>query len=241
MLQKTRGIVLKTTNYSESSVIVQVFTEKFGLQSYLINGVKKPKAKIPLNLLQPLNLLEMVVYYKPGGNIQRVSELRQIPAFQTIPYDVRKTSILIFLNEILYKAIRQYSPDEILFEFLFTSIEVLDRMDQGISYFHMYFLLHLTRFLGFYPDRTLETSADYFDLKNGVFTTNLPAHQAVLHQPYTGHWTRLLNANFESLASLNIQVIDRRILLQKIVSYYQLHIEEFGQVKSLQVLEEVLS
>lgn len=241
MLQKTRGIVFKTTDYSESSVIVQVFTEKFGLQSYLINGVKKPKAKIRINMLQPLHLLEMVVYHKSGGNIQRVSELRHAPVFQSIPYDVRKSSIIIFLNEVLYKAIRQHTPDEILFEFLFTSIELLDRTETGLSYFHLYFLLRLTKFLGFYPDRTLEASASYFDLKNGIFTNYLPANQAILQQPFTRYWTSLLNANFETLANLNIPIADRRILLNKIISYYQLQIDDFGQVKSIQVLEDVLS
>src|SRR5690349_12859257 len=107
MLHKTRGIVFKTTNYSESSVVVQVFTEKFGLQSYLINGVKKPKAKIKMNILQPLHLLEMVVYHKPSGNIQRAAEVRQQPVFLTIPYDIVKSSLVMFLNEVLYKAIRQ--------------------------------------------------------------------------------------------------------------------------------------
>ena len=88
MLHKVRGIVLKTTNYGESSVIVQVLTDKFGMQSYLINGVKKPKAKIKMNMLQSLHLLDMVVYHKANTNIQRVSEVRQTPVFKTIPYDV---------------------------------------------------------------------------------------------------------------------------------------------------------
>ena len=107
MLHKTRGIVLKTTNYNESSVVVQVFTEKFGIQAYLINGVKKPKAKIPINVLQPLHLLEMVVYYKQNAQIQRIAEARLMPMFKSIPYDVVKNTIVQFLNEVLYKSIRQ--------------------------------------------------------------------------------------------------------------------------------------
>ena len=241
MLHKTRGIVLKTTDYSESSVIVQVFTEKFGVQPYLINGVKKPRAKIRRSMLQPLHLLDMIVYHKASGNIQRVSELRQLPIFQTIPYDVRKSTIAIFLDEILYKAIRQQAADEVLFEFLFNSIELLDRVENGLSNFHLYFLLRLTKFLGFYPDRTLETIAHYFDLKNGAFVNFLPAHQAVLQKEHTAYWKQLLAANFESLENLTIPAAERRLLLNKIISYYQMHIEGFGKIKSLQVLEDVLS
>src|ERR1700739_1195719 len=107
MLHKTRGIVFKSTDYGESSVIVQVFTEKFGLQSYIINGVKKPKAKITQNMLQALNLLNMVVYHKNTGQVQRISELKASPVLQSIPYNVVKSSIAIFLNEVLYKAVKQ--------------------------------------------------------------------------------------------------------------------------------------
>jgi DNA repair protein RecO (recombination protein O) len=112
MLHKTRGIVFKCTDFSETSVVVQIFTEKFGLQSYLINGVKKPKAKIKQNVLQPLHLLDMVVYHKAAGNIQRVAELRHVPVFQNIPYDIVKSSLAIFINEVLYKSVRQQTADE---------------------------------------------------------------------------------------------------------------------------------
>ncbi|MDB5121545.1 MAG: repair protein RecO [Sphingobacteriales bacterium] len=241
MLHKTRGIVFKTTDYSESSVVAHVFTEKFGLQSYLINGVRKPRAKISQNMLQPLFLLDMVVYHKPNGNIQRISELKHLPVFNTIPYDMVKSSLVMFLNEVLYKSIRQHNPDEVLFEFLFHAIEILDRLENGLIYFHLYFLLRLTRFLGFYPDRTLEKSAEYFDLKNGDFTNELPLHLDVLYQPLTRHWADLLACNFNTLDKLAIPSVERRVILQKIIDFYQLHIENLGNIKSHHVLEEVLS
>lgn len=241
MLHKTRGIVFKTTNYSESSVVVQVFTEKFGLQSYLINGVKKPKAKIQMNMLQPLHLVDMVVYYKPSGHIQRVAELRQQPVFLSIPYDIVKSSLVLFLNEVLYKAIRQQTADDILFEFLYHAIEILDRMEAGAVNFHLYFLLRLTRFLGFYPDMTQAETAGYFDLTNGNFTKQMPPHASLIEQPYTGIWVNLLKSNFDNLHLLHISAADRRIILSRILEYYRLHIEGFGQIKSHLVLEEVLS
>lgn len=241
MLHKTRGIVFKTTDYSESSVIVQIFTEKFGIQSYIINGVKKPKAKIRTNMLQPLHLLDMIVYHKSSGNMQRVAELRQLPVFHSIPYNIIKSSIVIFLNEVLYKAIRQQTADDVLFEFLYKSIELLDRIDHGLANFHLYFLLRLTKFLGFYPDRTLEGSGDYFDLKNGAFLNFAQPQQWVLQQPHTAYWTTLLKANFENLETIHIPAAERRRLLNTIIRYYQLHIEGFGQINSHQVLEDVLS
>ncbi len=241
MLHKTRGIVFKTTNYSENSVVVQVFTEKFGLQSYLINGVKKPKAKIRQNILQPLHLLDMVVYHKAAANLQRVAEVRQQPVFLSIPYDVVKSSIVLFLNEVLYKAIRQQAADDVLFEFLFHTIEILDRTEAGLANLHLYFLLRLTRFLGFYPDTTLADSATYFDLKNGNYSKIQPPHAFIIEPPHTKFFTDLLNSNFDNLHLLNISAPNRRALLGKILDYYQLHVEGFGQIKSHRVLEEVLS
>src|SRR3984885_13188333 len=147
MLHKTRGIVFKTTDYGESSVKVQIFKEKFGFQSYLINAVKKPKAKISMNMLQPLHLLDMVVYHKNTGQVQRIAELKNSPSLQTIPYDVIKSCLAIFLNEVLYKAIRQQSADEYLFDFLFNAIEWLDHQHEGLANFHLLFLVRLSKYL----------------------------------------------------------------------------------------------
>lgn len=241
MLHKTRGIVLKTTNYSESSVIVQVFTEKFGLQSYLLNGVKKPKAKIKLNMLQPLHLLDMIVYHKPNGSLQRVSELRNQPVFQTIPYHLIKRSVALFINEVLYKSLKLHYEDESLFNYIYNSVELLDKMDEGLANFHLYFLLRLTKYLGFYPDNSLQSQADFFDLKEGVYTFYQPVHQFVIDEHLIRDFSKLINSTFENLPQLVIAAHNRKMLLGKILDYYKLHIEGFGEVKSHLILEEVLS
>jgi len=240
MLHKTRGIVLKTTDYGETSVIVQVFTEKLGLQSYIINGVKKPKAKISRNMLQPLHLLDMVVYHKNAGNIQRVAELKNSPVLQSIPYDVVKSSLAMFLNEVLYKSIRQQSADENLFGFVFSAIEWLDHQTGGLANFHLLFLVQLTRYLGFYPDRYQANEADYFDLKNGIFSKYKPDSVLYLSPPHTQNFSRLLQCSFETLAELKFTNDERRYLIAKLLEYYSLHIEGFGNIRSHEVLEEVL-
>jgi DNA repair protein RecO (recombination protein O) len=240
MLHKTRGIVLKTTDYGESSVIVQVFTEKLGLQSYIINGVKKPKAKISRNMLQPLHLLDMVVYNKAAGNVQRIAELKTSPVLLSIPYDVIKSSMAMFLNEVLYKSIRQQTADENLFDFAFSAIEWLDHQTVGLANFHLLFLTQLTRYLGFYPDRYQANEADYFDLKNGVFIKYKPDSFSYLSPPHTQNFSRLLQCNFESLPSLKLTNDERRYLIAKLLEYYALHIEGFGNIHSHEILEEVL-
>ncbi|MGF7077236.1 DNA repair protein RecO [Mucilaginibacter sp. 3215] len=241
MLHKTRGIIFRATDYGESSVIVQIFTEKFGLQSYIINGAKKPKAKIGRNMLQPLHLLDLVVYHKNTGSLQRISELKNAPVLLSIPYDVIKSCIAIFLNEVLYKAIKQQSPDENLFDFIFSAIEWLDHQTESVANFHLIFLTHLTRYLGFYPDRYMAAEADYFDIKNGQFTRYKPESISYLSPPHTNNFRLVLQTSFEDMHLLKLSNDERRYLVQKLLEYYAMHIEGFGNIKSADVLEEVLA
>jgi DNA repair protein RecO (recombination protein O) len=240
MLHKTRGIVLKLTDYGETSVIVQIFTEKFGLQSYIINGAKKPKAKIGRNMLQPLHLLELVVYYKNTGTVQRIKELKNAPMLLQLPYDVVKSSIALFLNEVLYKAIKQQTADEQLFDYVFNSIGLLDALTAGIANFHLIFLLGLTRYLGFFPHYAGTNDLDYFDMHNGVFTRYKPESSQYLSPPHTHNFFRLLSVGFDQLSTIKLSNDERRYLINRLLEYYALHIEGFGYIRSHEVLEEVL-
>ena len=241
MLHKIRGIILKTTLYSETSVIVQVFTDKFGIQSYLINGVKKPKAKIPMNILQPLHLLEMVVYHKISTQIQRVAEARPVHVFKTIPYDVVKNSIIQFLNEVLYKSIRQQQSDENLFDFIYSAISWFDETAAPNVNFHLAFLLKLSRFLGFAPHEQTRIDQKYFDLKEGGFTSLMPVHPNFIDKVDADYFLLLFITPFEKINEIKLDNKNRRLILDKILVYYTLHTASFGQIKSHQILEDVLS
>lgn len=240
MLHKTRGIVLKVSDYSESSVVAQILTEKFGMQSYLINGVKKPGAKIKLNSLQPLFLLEMVVYHKSSGSLQRAAEIRPVPVFRSLPYDVVKSSLALFLNEVLYRGIRHQTTDEPLFSYLFHGIQLLDQSEQGLANFHLVFLMRLTRYLGFEPQPDIAGNSPVFDLLHSEYLSHLPAHTHALQEPSTTGWKVLSAATFDALDSLNISPSERKVLLAKLLDYYRLHLEDFGEIRSVRVLEEVM-
>ncbi|QJD95702.1 DNA repair protein RecO [Mucilaginibacter robiniae] len=240
MLHKTRGIVFKVTDYGETSVVVQIFTEKFGLQSYIINGVKRPKAKISRSMLQPLALLDLIVYYKNTGAVQRISELKNAPLLQHLPYDIVKSSIALFLNEILYKAIKQQTADEQLFEYIFRGIELLDNLTVGLANFHLLFLLGLTRYLGFYPDASQSADADYFDMRNGVFVRYKPESSLYLSPPHTQNFHQLLTYGFEQLGDIKLSHDERKYLITRLLEYFALHVEGFGNIRSQEVLEEVL-
>lgn len=237
MLQKVRGIVLKTTDYSDTSVVAQILTDKFGTQAYLINGVKKPKAKVKMNMLQPLHLLDMVVYHRLNDNLQRVSELRPSPVFRTIPYDLLKTTVIIFLNEVLYKSIRQQTPDENLFDFVFNAISWFDESDQAGSNFHLSFLLKLTRFLGFSPNERKFKDEIYFDLQEGKFHSRTPVHSNYISGENAAAFILLYKTPIERSSEIVLTNIDRRFLLDKILVFYRLHTASFGEIKSHKILE----
>lgn len=238
MLQRTRGIALKTTNYSESSVVAQIYTEELGLQSYLINGARKPKAKIHINMLQPLHMLDMVVYVKDNGALQRIKEAQASPTIQNIPMDITKSSVAMFINEILFKVLKHQSPDPNLYHFIHQSIIWLDETSSSIQNFHLCFLMKLSHYLGYMPS-TNPTIKPFFDLAEGVFTSYAPAHTYVLQEPHTSLFHKVLSANYDDCNSISIGHKDRIYLLQQIINFYKLHTENFGKINSLVILEEI--
>lgn len=239
MLYKTRGIVLHHIKYSETSVIVTIYTESFGRQAYIINGVRSKKAKIKANILQPLFLLDMEVYHKPKNDLQRVKEIQNDFVFSSLPYDIRKSTLAIFIAEILYKVIREQEPNNELFNYLYNSIQVLELKEKGISNFHLYFLLHLTKYLGFFPDSNYTEQNCYFDLKHGKFVQIKPVHSFAIDLEISKYIHQLLNFSENQHENLMIPYKVRLNLLECITDYFMIHNEGIHSIKSLSVLKEV--
>jgi len=239
MLFKTRGIVLHHIKYSETSVIVTIYTEVFGRQSYLINGVRSKKAKIKANILQPLFLLNMEVYHKPKRELQRVKEVQNDFIFNSLPYDIRKSTLAIFIAEILSKTIQEQEPNTELFNYLYNSIQVLDLKGKGISNFHLYFLIHLTKYLGFFPENNYSSFNCFFDLKAGGFVQIKPMHLFFLNKSESKVLSEMLEFSDNQHENVNINHKDRMEILEKILDYYSLHNDGVSNIKSLSVLKEV--
>lgn len=230
---------MKTTNYAETSIIVQVFTEQFGMQSYIVKGAKKPKANIRASLFQPLNLLDMVVYYKQHAGIQQIREVKNYPFYETIPYDITKSTVLLFLNEIVYKSIRTHSPDEQLFEFIYHSLELLDQHRVAVANYSIWFMIRLTRYLGFLPDRK-NSGWRYFDLQEGVFVQLPPLHPHYMAEEEKEIFLAFLDVTLLNLSDIVLNAGQRAKLINQLIKYYSFHVDGFGEIKSLEVLHEVL-
>lgn len=241
MLFTTKGIVLHHFKYSEKSVIAKIYTEKFGLQSYILNGVRSAKSKNKAVYLQPLSLVEITANYKEKKGLQQVKNIQLSVPYNSIPFNIGKTSIAFFLAEILYKSIREEETNYTLFEFLFNALQVLDLKDNGYANFHLIFMAQLCHFLGIPPqNKKIVASNIYFDLQEGVFMSVKPPHQAFINSPNSNLLILVLNTELNN-NDLSLSYSDRKIVLTTLLDYYNLHLSNFDNLKSLAVLEEVLS
>ena len=241
MLHKTRGIVLHQVKYSETSLIVKIYTELFGLQSYLIRGIRNKKSKIKPALLQHLALVELIVYYKEKKSIQHIKEIKSAYQFKSVPFDIRKSSIIIFLNEILYKVIKEEESNKSLFEFLFNTIQILDINEKGVSDFHLIFLVQLTKFLGFFPKNNFSKTRDNFNLEEGEFLGQNIRGRYFIEKPYSKYFSELINISYENSELFHIPPNHRNNLMEYILNYYRLHLPGISEIKSHQVLKTVLN
>lgn len=229
MLHKTKGIVLGHVKYGESSLIIQVYTEKFGIQSYIENGVRKAKAKHKMAIFQPLTLLDLVVYKKANSGLNRMSEIKVNPPYRTIPYEIIKSSIGIFLAEFLNHILRgEEDENPAMFKFIHDSLIHFDHKEEYYINFHLQFLTQLSAYLGFKPSGAVEIMdeiSEYHQMK--LRPDELVKLEELLANDITYH--------------LKITGEQRQQLLRILIYFYQIHSHSFKEIKSLRILHEVLS
>jgi DNA repair protein RecO (recombination protein O) len=245
MLHKTKGIVLRSVKYGETSLVVTVFTETFGLQSYLVNGVRTASAKSRgrAGLFQPAAILDLVAYHNDFKNLQRLKEYRWGFLYQHLLTDVRKNAVALFMIELLTKCLKQPESNSELFYFMEDALHHLDEAgDTVTANFPLFFALHLAVFFGFRIGTDAPESAGYVDLMEGTFTTERPNHQHYLQEREAAAVSQLLMTQHPSeLATLSLNQETRRRITQGLEEYYALHIPDFGHLRTLPVLREVMS
>ncbi len=240
MLHTTRGIIIHTVKYSDSSVIVKIYTEKFGLRSYLVRGVKgNRKSKTKNSQLQHLSLVNLVVHEKDNDKLQNLRETETAWQFSSIPFNVIKGTTVLFLNEVLYKALHEDGSNPELFSFIFESIVKFDQMKESYQDFHLLFLIGLSKYLGFYPRNNYSINNCYFDLQEGVFMNNKPLHNNYLETRMAEKLKHILESDLIEDRIFD-NTTDRNQFMEKILDFYRLHIPGFGELKSHKVLHEVL-
>ncbi|HZB11927.1 MAG TPA: DNA repair protein RecO [Chryseolinea sp.] len=221
MLHKTRGVVFRFTKYGETSIIVTLFTELFGLQSYIVNGVRSKSGKNKIALFQPLTLLDLVVYHRANANINRIKEVKCLYPYQSIPTDIKKSALAIFLIEVINRTVKEESHAQELCDFFIRSFITLDQMEERTENFHITFLFKLSRLLGFGAHQVNEVL--------GARVTSLENEKAI---------ALLLQSEYMDFVS--IQNHQRREIIDLVMKFYADHMENLGEMKSIQVLREIL-
>jgi len=243
-LHKTKGIVLRAVKYGETSLIVTIFTELFGLQSYLVNGVRtsSKKGSGKANLFQPTAILDMVVYNNELKHLNRIKEFKWSYLYQHIFSDVPKNAVALFMIELLTKCLKQPEANPELFEFCEDAFIHLDESTGSVmANFPLFFALHLPVFFGFRISDEYSDKNSIIDLQEGMFVSERPDHFHFLEGKQAEVTSELLKMmQPEELEQLKLNHDFRRQLLFAYETYYALHIQDFGTMKTLPVLKEVL-
>lgn len=231
MIESTKGISLHYYKYSETSIIAKIFTKTFGVQSYLIKGVRNKKSKTPLNLFSPLTILNLEVTNNKKQNLQYVKEIRNEIPLNKIYQNMNKKFVCMFISEILMKVLVENKKEETIYTFIEKSILNLNSDIEINKNYTLIFLLKMSEFLGFFPDTSC-SEKKYFDLENASFTNSSINNN--IHGENKEYLVSLLK-NFE----ITIPVQNRKKLFNDIQKYYSLHHYNIEQLKSYEVIESL--
>lgn len=234
-----RGIVVHTTKIGDQKKVVEVFTDKVGCVSFIVRIATGKSGGRNNIFYQPLSIIEFVSDIKPRETLHYMKDVRMPAPFLSIPFDVYKASIVMFLSEFLHFALRGEYEDKPLFEFLTTSIEWLDEMKTSVANFHLAFLMQISRFLGLYPNLSGYRSGYIFDLVNGCFSAQTPMHTYCLKTDEARWIYYLMQMRYTNMYHYKLSREQRMRCLTILNEYYRLHIPNFPELKSLDILKDL--
>ncbi|MCD7970538.1 MAG: DNA repair protein RecO [Alistipes sp.] len=236
---KATGVVLHTVRYGESSVILYMLTDQVGRQSYMVQGVRGGKSKSNRgSILQPMFVLDFVGLHSPKMELHRIREMRTAFPMSTIPFDIRKSTISLFMAELLYRLVRETEPHSPLFDFVRGSVEALDGMSDGVANFHIWFLAQLSQYLGFCPGNE-HAPGSWFDIQNGSYTPLEPRHGMAFDRETAALLNDMMQARVEDLAGVKLSRSRRSGFLEAMLGYLGYHLDTVDQIRSVQILKEV--
>jgi len=243
MLHKTNGLVLRSIKYGDSSLITTIFTDVYGIQTYIVQGVRSVKARQNrAGFFQPGMMLELVVYMQPQKNMQRIREFQPAYIYTTVQESVVKNSIVLFSAELLLRLLPEHAPMTMLFDFTFNYFKLLDTTTtEHVANLPLFFIIQCSRALGYELKGDYTTETPYLNLQEGGFTDHAPAAL-----PYTKDEdaialnTFLREEDYDQLKSIEMNAAMRFRLIEWYIAFLKQHTQHMGNIKSLQVLQTIL-
>lgn len=236
---KGRGIVLNSLKYGDSSLIVHLLTDVAGRQSFIVHGVKSGRGKgSKMALFQPLFALEFEGIESRHAEMHRFKEVQSGVLLTQTPYDVRRSTVALFIAEVLYRLIKESEPNPELFDYAWGSLIALDTIDEGVANFHLWFLANLSRLLGFYPDSEWVKGC-WIDIVEGKYTSIKPQHSLFLTPEYSELMRDFTECNVQHLGEIGLNRSQRVEFLASLLKYYSYHLDSIKSVQSIEILKEV--
>jgi len=269
MLHSTQGIVFHSVKYSDTSLIVKIYTGLFGIRSYIFRGVRNPKSRIKAGFFQPLTLLDMVVYHREKQTLQSVKEIRLSHPYHSIPFDIQKSSLVLFMNEVLYHSIREEEANPELFSFIYNTCVILDETAVPVASFHLLFMLQLCHHLGIFPQVNFSVDHPVFNMAEGQFQSTIPDHPHYFDPATSQLLYQMLRVSATDLRILYPPAADsasfapipavapereaavggitlpamnatlRNQMVERLLQYYELHLPGFRKVMSHRILHGI--
>lgn len=239
MLVKTRAIVLHSIKYGDDRLIVDMYTETDGKLTFVVKPSKSKNGKMRKQFFQPFAMLEIDFDLRKRQAMQQLRDVRLESPLTDIPFHPVKLTICMFLSEVLWSALRGEQENASLFAFVHESIKLLDALEDGIANFHLVFLMRLPLYLGFMPNLESGQDCKCFDMREGCFVTYTPLHKDFLSAEESQILLLLMRMTYRTMNLYAMSRQQRNRCIEVLITYYRLHLPEFGEPRSLAVLREI--
>lgn len=248
MTLTTQGLVLHTTKFGETSIIAKVFTRDLGLCSYIIKGVRTASGRTKQNLLQPMSHLTMTVYNNPKKELQYIKEMHPAIHYNNLTNDEVKLSLLFFMDEVLYKSIKDAEPNTQLFDYVVDELDSIDTNPTALKHFPLRFLINTARHLGIEPLDNFSPREPMFNLKEGRFLAAPSAYSTTAADNIDYFLDASASTTFHTCLSCmshtdndpQLTSKQRSTALDNLLEYYHIHLSDFRNFTSHHVLHDVL-
>lgn len=239
MLSTTNAIVLSKLKYRDNDLIVKCYTQEHGVVSFLVRGVlKSKKSPAKTAYFQLLSQIQVVFNYTKNRSLYTLKDVKTNTVYSSLHSHILKSSVVMFLSEVLATTLQEEEKNEALYSFLETTLLWFDAEDEYAN-FHLLFLLKLTKYLGFSPDTT-NINSGFFNLEDGSFQMkdfgkySISGENLILLK-------QLLGIKFDALHTIKINAQKRQSFLNMILLYFELHLGSFRTPKSLQIFNQVFN
>lgn len=215
-------MVLHQTKYSDSTLIIHAVDSIVGRKSFMLRGVGSAKGKRSAALFHPLNIIDVVSASSPKSSLAYIREWEAVASLSSIRQDIFKSSVAIFISEVLYRSLRTEDSEEGLFDWLCSAVSMLETTQGSVANFHLWFMASYCTRMGFEPAGSFEP-------------------QAIFSQEELDLLEKIMKMPLEQTLSIPLSAARRQAFSRKMIQYLSFHLGLDLNVRSLDVLHSIFA